>query len=160
VLEGEQKAVFATVGLSLSPMPQIEMYTENRFDLNRIELGLMLNSVNRDLNIQKIAEWLSGTCSTPWRDITFLGEGHTILFDAFDHPKFRSVLLTNKLAVLPKIELENYRTSVVNFLWLIPITDLERQFAMDNESKNLINRLNDLGEEIYSLERKELILDS
>jgi len=157
VVEGHQKTIFTTVALSLSPMPQVEIYTENRFELNRIELGLMLNSEHCKSNIQSIAEWFSGTCSIPWKNITFLGEGHTILFDAFKHPKFKSVLLTQKISTMPKIEFDNYRNSVVNFLWFIPITEKERQFAMDNGSDSLMDKLNEIGEDVFSLERNEII---
>ena len=157
VIEGPKKTVFATVALSLSPMPQIEMYAENRFELNRIELGLMLNSKYCESHIQSIAEWFSGTCSIPWKNITFLGEGHTIMFDAFDHPNFKSVLLTKKISTLPELSIENYRNSVVNFLWLIPITEKERQFAIDNGSDSLIEKLNNIGEEVLSLDRSGTI---
>jgi hypothetical protein len=52
--------VFATVGLSLVPMPAVEMYTENRFDLNRIELGIILNTPFTEKDIQQMAEWIRG----------------------------------------------------------------------------------------------------
>ncbi len=157
VLEGKQKTVFATVALSLSPMPQIEMYTENRFDLNRIELGMMLGSEHCESNIQTVASWFSGACAIPWKNITFLGEGHTIAFDAFNHPKFKSVLLTSKVAVLPKVEMENYNNSRINFLWLIPITEKERQYAIDEGSESIIDKINEIGNDVFSLDRKELI---
>ena len=153
VVDGPQQTVFATVALSLSPMPQVEMYTENRFELNRIELGLMLNSKHCESNTQSIAEWFSGTCSIPWKNITFLGEGHTIVFDAFDHPNFKSVLLTQKVSVMPELSIENYRNSSVNFLWLIPITEKERQFAIDKGSYRLIEKLNEIGEEVFKRHR-------
>ena len=157
IVDSKEKTIFATVGLSLFPMPQVEIYTENRLELNRLELGLMLDSKHCKSNIQSIAEWFSGICSIPWGNITFLGEGHTILFDAFNHPKFKSVLLTQKVSSIPKIELENYKNSVVNFLWLIPVTEKERQFAMDNGSEKLINKLNNIGKEIFSLDREEIM---
>jgi hypothetical protein len=82
---------------------------------------------------------------------------YTIIFDAFKHPKFKSVLLTQKISVMPKIEFDNYRKSVVNFLWLIPISEKERHFAMDNGSDGLMDKLNDIGDDIFSLDRNEII---
>lgn len=155
--ERKEKVVFASVGVSLIPMPQVEVHTENRFDLNRIEIGLMLNFQLSESNIQNITQWFGNICSIPWQNLTFLSEGHTVFFDAFNHASFKSVLLTNKLSVLPNVELENYNNSHVHFLWLVPITEKERQFAIDNGSTSLINRLNTLGQEIYSLDRKASI---
>ena len=42
-------------------------------------------------------------------------------------------------------------------LWLIPITETERQFAIDNGSYVLLKKLNEIGEDIFSLEREEII---
>lgn len=81
--KGESKTIFATVGLSLIPMPTVEMYTENRFESNRIELGIILGSVFSDKEIQEMAEWISGQSSIPWENITFLGEGKHHKFQAF-----------------------------------------------------------------------------
>lgn len=157
VRQGEQKTVFATVALSLSPMPEVEMYTEDRFELNRIELGLMLNTKHCASRIQDMSKWISGICSLPWKEITFLAEGHTIYFDAFENDRFKSALLTQYVSALAKVEFEKYRQSTINFLWLIPITEKEREFAMEHGSERLIERMNGIGQEILSLDRNELI---
>lgn len=154
---GESKTIFATVGLSLIPMPTVEMYTENRFELNRIELGIILDSVFSDQEIQEIANWISGQSSIPWDNITFLGEGHTINFKPFNSKTFNSVLLTNRLDVLPDPELDDYLGSKVNFLWMVPISDKERKEIMDNGSDLVIKKLNKIGVEIFSLNREEII---
>ncbi len=154
--KGQSKTIFATVGISLIPMPVIEMYTENRFESNRIEFGIILDSVFNEKEIQQMAEWISGQSTIPWSNITFLGEGHTINFD-FRSTKFNSVILTNKLDILPKPELDDYRDSRINFLWMIPISEKERNEVIENGSDGILNKLNELGEKIYSLERNEVI---
>jgi len=65
-------------------------------------------------------------------------------------------ICTNKLNVLPKVELEPFRNSPINLLWMIPISESERTFVIENGSSELIKELNLIGEEIYNLERKTI----
>ncbi|MBL6449376.1 suppressor of fused domain protein [Fulvivirga sp. 29W222] len=154
---GASKTVFATVGLSLIPMPSVEIYVDDRLEYNRIELGIILDSQLQEDDLQSIAEWISGQSSLPWDNITFLGEGHTINFQPLNSKKFNSVLLTNKLGALPKIELGQYRNSRVNFLWMVPISHMERKEVIDKGSDSLIAKLNKVGSAIYSLDRSEVV---
>ena len=104
-----------------------------------------------------MAEWISGQSSIPWDNITFLGEGHTINFKPFNSTKFNSVVLTNKLDILPKPELDNYRESKINLLWMVPISEKERNEIMDNGSNRILEKLNKIGDRVFSLEREEVI---
>ncbi|WP_282135657.1 suppressor of fused domain protein [Seonamhaeicola maritimus] len=154
---GESKTIFATVGLSLVTMPMVEMYSENRFDSNRIELGIILDSVFSQKDIQQIAEWISGQSAIPWDNITFLGEGHTINFKPFNSTKFNSVVLTNAIDILPKPELDDYRESKINFFWMVPISEKERNEIMNNGSEEILTKLNKIGDKVFSLKREEVI---
>lgn len=154
--DGANKTIFATVAVSLRPQPAVEMYTENRNDINRIELGLILNSDLSEQQINEIASWISGQASLPWNNITFLGEGHTINFEIFKSSKMDSVVLTNKLDVLPKVNLTDYRDSKINFLWMVPISSKERDKIMNEGSENVLIELNKIGDEIFNLERTEI----
>ncbi|ANQ49887.1 suppressor of fused domain protein [Flammeovirga sp. MY04] len=155
--KGTSKNVFATVGVSLVPMPSVEMYFEKSHEVDRIELGLILNSTISESDVQETANYISGQSSLPWNNITFLGEGHTINFKPIQNSIFNAVILTNKLDVLPKPELEDYRSSKVNFLWMIPISEKERIFVMENEKSDIIHRLNKIGNEVFSLDREEVV---
>lgn len=155
--KGDLKTIFATVGVSLRPMPMVEMYAEDRLKSNRIELGLILDSQFDNDSIQEMAEWISGQAQIPWDQITFLGEGHTINFNPFSTTMFDSVILTSKLNILPSPQLENYRGSKINFLWMIPISQKERQHIIDNGSKHVLDELNKIGSSIFSLNRNEVI---
>ncbi|UII30446.1 suppressor of fused domain protein [Fulvivirga ulvae] len=154
---GASKTVFATVGLSLIPMPSVEMYVDDRLEHNRIELGIILDSQLQESDLQNIAEWISGQACLPWDNITFFGEGHTINFQPLNSNKFNSVILTNQLELLPKIELGKYRNSHVNFLWMVPISQKERKDVIDNGSESLISKLDKIGTAIYSLDRDEVV---
>ena len=153
----ESKTIFSTVGLSLLPMPLVELYSENRFESNRIELGIILDSVFSEKDVQQMVEWISGQSSIPWDNITFLGEGHTINFKLLNSKKLNSVVLTNKLEVLPKPELGLYRGSKIKFLWAVPISEKERNEIMGNGSEGILERLNKIGDKVFSLDRDEVV---
>ncbi|MEM9548511.1 MAG: suppressor of fused domain protein [Bacteroidota bacterium] len=155
--KGESKIVFATVGLSLIPMPTVEMYYDNPFDFHRIEFGIILEAKLSDDDLQNIAEWISGITDIPWDNITFLGEGHTVSFKPLKASKFSSAVLTKKLNVLPKPNLQKYRDSEINFLWMVPISERERNHIMENGSDEVIEKLGEIGNLIYSLDRNEVV---
>lgn len=155
--QGTSKTVFATVGLSLIPMPMVEMHSENRFESNRIELGILLDASLSEKAIQQIAEWISWQVTIPWKNITFLGEDHSIGFPQIDNSKLNSVILTNKITSLPVPELEPYRDSKINFLWMVPISEKERDVMINNGSDSILEKLNEIGEEIFSLDRQEVV---
>ena len=71
--------------------------------------------------------------------------------------KLTNVLITNQLSVLPKITLPTFRAAKVNMLWLVPISEKERLFANENGKEKLLERLEDIGDTIYSLDREELV---
>ena len=154
--KGELRTVYATVGMSLIPQPTVELFFDDPSEANRIELGLMLNSPFSDESIQKMGNTISSIADVPWGNISWLGEGHTINFDFPDSPKFNAVIFTNKLSVLPKMDLDNLEFKV-NFLWMVPISDSERKLSMENESVDLIKKLESIGEEIFNLNRVELV---
>jgi len=156
---GESKDVFVTVGLSLLPMPVVEMYSENPDEINRIELGFILNTGLPQSTLNTIGSWISGQAAIPWKNISWLGIGHTITFKILENTKITAVILVKDLAVLPKLELAAYRTSNVNVLWMIPITENERNFVRDNGCKVLIEKLNNIGSEIFNIHREELQLN-
>ncbi len=157
VRNGESKTVFATVGLSLIPQPVVEMYAENRFDVNRIELGLILNAPLTENHIQEMANYISGQADIPWKNITFLGEGHTISCPSLHSEIYTNVILTSNINIYPKVGLDNYRGSQIIFLWMAPISEKERQEVINNGSKELLEKLNYIGEQIFSLDRAEVI---
>lgn len=89
--------------------------------------------------------------------ITFLGEGHTINFEIFKSSKMDSAVLTNRLDVLPKVDLPDYRGSRTNFMWMFPISSKERQAIINKGSEKVLMGLNKIGGEIFNLDRKEVI---
>ncbi|MRX39015.1 hypothetical protein GJU43_06990 [Flavobacterium sp. LC2016-23] len=157
VHEGHEKIVFATVAVSLRPQPKVEMYSENPGKMNRIELGMILKSGLKNDQINTIASWISGTTAIPWDFVTFLAENHTIDLHANVSKKFNFAVLTNQLNVLPKIKLANYRGSNTNFLWIVPISLREREEMIQSGVEAVLSKLDNIGEEIFNLEREEVV---
>ncbi len=157
VNEHNAHTIFATLGVSIVPQPQVELYYDEPNNFNRFELALKIKTANlADNGINPIGSNISGTTTIPWNNITWLGEGHTINFEGFNHPNFKAAILTQKLEVLPAISLADYRESKVNIFWLIPITDAERNFAEEHGSDALLVALNMIGEVVFDLARKSL----
>lgn len=157
VFEGTEKIVLGTVAVSLRPQPKIEMYHENPSKVNRIELGVILKSGLSNDQIQSVASIVSGITAIPWDYITFLAEGHTVGFNTGVSEKFKYAVLTNKLKVLPKVNFTAFYNSDILFLWMVPISEAELDVMKESGSETVLNKLDSIGEEIFNLEREELV---
>ncbi|MCM0665625.1 suppressor of fused domain protein [Flavobacterium tyrosinilyticum] len=157
VLEGNEKTVFATVAVSLRPQPKVEMYYENPDEVNRIELGVILKSGLTNEQVNDVAGLISGIAMIPWDYITFLAEGHTVEFQTSISEKFKYAVLTNKLKVLPQINLTSYAKSNVSFLLIVPISEREMEVMKESGSQAVLSKLDSIGEEIFNLERNEVV---
>ncbi|WP_343696003.1 suppressor of fused domain protein [Flavobacterium sp.] len=157
VYEGTEKIVFATVAVSLRPQPKVEMYYEDASKVNRIELGIILKSGLTNDEINNIASLISGITAIPWDYITFVAEGHTVEFETIASEKFKYAVLTNKLKLLPEMNVPAFGNSHTNFLWIVPVSDKEWKMMKESGSKVILDKLDTIGEEIFSLERQEVV---
>ncbi|WP_125718208.1 suppressor of fused domain protein [Flavobacterium ustbae] len=157
VYEGAEKIVFAIVAVSLRPQPKIEMYFENSSEINRIELGIILRTGLTNDQINNVASLVSGITAIPWDNITFLAQGHTVEFHTTASEKFKYGILTNKLKVLPKMNVPAFGNSKTSFLWVVPISDREWELLRESGSQELLDKLDEIGEEIFSFEREEVV---
>lgn len=157
VLEGSEKCVFATVAVSLRPQPKVEMYYENPDQANRIELGTILKSGLTNEQVNNVASLISGITAIPWEYITFLAEGHTVEFQTNISEKYKYAVLTSKLKVLPKMSLTGFNNTNVCFLWIVPVSEREWQVMKESGSQAVLSKLDDIGEEIFNLDREEVV---
>ena len=157
VRNGPDKSVFATVGLSLFPQPQVELHFENADEKNRVELGVLLTGSLSEEQLEQVSRWISGAAAIPWKNISWLGEGHTVNFSIPGYDQFTAALLTNRVLTLPEVIFEDFQDSSVNFLWMVSITEAERQFIIENGSEEFIGKINLIGSKAISLDRKELV---
>jgi hypothetical protein len=122
-----------TLGVALRAQPSVEMFTEQPEQLRRIELGIALTPKLADCQFQSVGGYLSGQAGCPWSRYTWIGPYHTLDCDAFGpESAFSSVLLVPSPAGAPAVKLPTFRGDPVKLLWLVPITEAERKYAMDN----------------------------
>jgi len=137
--------VLVTLGISIRPLPEVEMLFEDPRNYRRIELGICLARDHTEKEIMDIAVAMSIFAAFPWSEYTWLGEGHTIecppILTGPGGVQFTAVLLTENPPGAPTVKLPAYRGDPVRLLWLIPITQSEREFAIANGSKELTKLL-------------------
>lgn len=133
-----------TLGISLRPQPQVEMYYEDASDFRRFEFAACFAPGAKEETITRMANYLSGQSTLPWENITFLGNGHTIPCDAFrDDPDlhhFTAVLLIDQPPGAPELNPPRMEGDRVMLLWAIPITERERQLVIERKSAAFVEK--------------------
>jgi hypothetical protein len=131
--------VLITIGMSILPQPDLE--TDNARELRRVELGVLLPKSWSDASVQRFASYMSGQASTPWARLTWLGPGHTVECDAWSSSDLTAALLVREHPGLPRVALPAQFSDPVSVLWLVPITEREREHAIANGSAALLSTL-------------------
>jgi len=138
--------VLSTVGMSCQRMPVVEQTGDGAAGRARIELALATTMPSAEA--ARIFLWLA---QYPWREVTWLGSGHSIPW--YHEPATfplgggnEAVLLLDDASRLPGPEvprLDGFRTSnePVRWLWIIPINERERRLARERSSASLITQL-------------------
>jgi len=154
--------IFTTVGVSLRPMPRVEMSVEDPGPVQRIELAMGIDPRLADASaLQRIGQYISGKSSYPWKHYTFFGDGHTLPCDSI--PKgpsgtaFTSVLFVRGPHGSPVILLPAYRGDPVNLLWMVPITQRELAVAKEQGSRTIVGALRRLATDLRHHDRREVV---
>ena len=124
-----------TAGVSLLPMPGVESYYEEKQvgDFRRIELGFAAVEEMEEV-CMRMYSFLSSLSNLPWRDVSFLGHGHTVPCSAIEG--FAAVWLLN-CALMPELlspMYPTYRGDRINLLWAVPLTQEEYDFVRSLEA--------------------------
>ena len=133
-----------TVGVGLRPQPRVEMAGEAATPYRRIELGIGLSG-HASTFFERSGRYLSAQSNLPWDHISWLGHGHTVPCDAFTGTSFTAILLTAAPPSGPNVTLPSVRGDAVTLLWMVPITEVERRFAIEFGSEALSERLSASG---------------
>jgi len=138
--------VLSTVGMSCQRMPVIEQTGENPAARGRIELALATTMPSADA--ARVFLWLA---QYPWREMSWLGSGHCVPWyqQAAAFPLGggnEAVLLLHEPDVLlgPEVpDLSGFSVSgePARWLWIIPVTERERQLAAERGTASLVNHL-------------------
>jgi hypothetical protein len=138
--------VLSTVGMCCQRMPVVEQSGEDAAGRSRTELALATTLPSAQA--ARIFLWLA---QYPWREVTWLGSGHSIPW--YHEPATfplgggnEALLLLDQPAALPGPEFPRLSGFTVGgdpvrWLWLIPITERERQLAIQRGSASLVNQL-------------------
>ncbi len=138
-----------TLGVSLRPQPQVELYTDDPAPLQRIELAMALGPNLPEPLIERLAQYVSAQTNLPWHQITFLAPGHTVpcpIFTEFaEFADFTAVLLIDEPAERPEISLDDLSEPRPRILWMIPLTQAEHNFALQHTSARLLEHFPETG---------------
>ena len=125
--------VIATVGLSLCPQPAVELFVDDPVNYRRIELAIRLTSqqmADSDL-VESVSRQLSSLAAYPWRNLTWLGPGHTCGLSGMQTDSQLALLVPDSqistATSAPAVSLPSFQADPVNLLWLLPITTEQQQ---------------------------------
>lgn len=149
-----------TAGVSLIPMPVAEQYFQEETNHNRrIELGLAVTARHKPL-CEHMGGAISNISTIPWKEITFLAHGHTVPYRNIKG--FEAILFLNPKEV-PELEMPSYDRFMdndINLLWIVPITQKEYEFVMENGIDELLSQAVDKsGLHIFDGHSKFLSMD-
>lgn len=136
--------ILCTIGVSMRSQPAVELFVENPSSVRRIELGACLDHSVGDGVVKEVAAYISGQSGLPWSQNTWLGHGQTLPADVFErHSAGRRpfALLSNLHPAVITPTLPMFRNDPVSILWMIPISEREREHAIQHGSSTLFERL-------------------
>ena len=137
--------VLSTVGMSCQRMPVVEQVLDDPGGYARIELAIATTLPSEQA--ARVLLWLG---TYPWQAITWFGPGHSVRW--YDEPsafplggRAAAVMLLDSPGSLggpepPDLSGFTFGGDHVRWLWVIPITERERQLAMDIGSARLVDQ--------------------
>jgi Suppressor of fused protein (SUFU) len=130
-----------TVGVSLLPQPASALPTRYVEWLSRIELGMVLPAETDGETIRRWMAFISGESGRPWAKRTWLGPGHTVPCAVESERGVTAVLFADATKLAPCIEMSPFLGDKVSLLWMIPISERERDRARRDGSNRLLETL-------------------
>jgi hypothetical protein len=139
--------VLSTVGMSCQRMPVVEQVLDDPSGYARIELAIATTLPSAQA--ARVFLWLA---TYPWRAVTWFGPGHSIRW--YDEPStfplggdgYGAVLLLDSPGSLPGPQPPDlsgftFGGDPVRWLWIVPISEKDRQLAKEHGSASLVSRL-------------------
>ena len=141
-LESDGITTLATVGMSLVPQPNVEMYVENPSTSRRVELACRVESAKLDPErIEQLGRQISSVAKHPWDTFTWYGHMHSCEFKVAGFEDTPFAMFWGEPEPLC-----TFRNDPVRLLWLVPISqaELDQLLAKDykfTESTDFQSRL-------------------
>ncbi|NSL90181.1 suppressor of fused domain protein [Chitinophaga sp. Mgbs1] len=120
--ENNETVYLITLGMSIRPMPVIEIfYNDNAPAFRRAELAMAFPKKDfPEEQIMEVAATISGLADRPWKTLSWFGAGHTVGVSALPEP-YNSLLLSAPAATDPAIAMPVVYGDPVNLYWLTPV---------------------------------------
>lgn len=158
--EKDDVVYLLTMGVSIRPMPWVEiLYNDRAPGFRRMELAMAVSKKDfTDAEIMNMAGIMSGMADRPWKQVTWLGEGHTVSSSELPAP-YESLILSAALYNGPAINIPEVYNDRVNLYWLSPVTQLERAFAhhKPNAGYDLLEKMINHGINHIVKKREEVV---
>jgi hypothetical protein len=136
-----QSYVLVTIGMSLLPMPRVEMEADDPSPYRRTELGAVIDRRVPEAEVSRFGSYLSRQAGYPWQSWSWLGHGHTVPCNSTPPTcggtKLPFALLSAQMAGAPQVEWPDFRGDHINLLWVTPISAKERELATQKGSDAL-----------------------
>ncbi|MBP3459419.1 MAG: suppressor of fused domain protein [Lachnospiraceae bacterium] len=138
-----------TAGVSLLPMPQVEQYFQDETsDFRRIELGFAATEEKRDI-CMNMYSYISSISNIPWREISFLGHGHTVPCQVIDGFSAVWLLDSRLLSQIDAPVYPDFMKDKINLLWLVPLKEEEYQKVMEIGTEEALKLLQGSMERLH-----------
>jgi hypothetical protein len=145
----QETVVLLTIGVSLFCVPKVEQYFEDPSPYRRIELAACLDRRCPESELAGFGQYISAQARYPWTQFVPLGSGHSMPCDstpkAFGGARFDHIVLTHSLDGTPKIQFPQFRGDPTNVLWILPISEPERDLAVEKGTDVLLQNLTEAG---------------
>lgn len=127
---GPDARTLVSVGMSLRPQPNVEMFVEHPRECRRIELAISLPPSTDGNQLQPLLEQFSGLVAWPWNGFTWFGEGHRCELPSLPPilgPDYGTVRFTEHTKIKPasEIRMPAFRDDPIRLLWLSPSSEKE-----------------------------------
>ena len=125
-----------------------------------MELAFAARGDLPDEDWMKALGFLSGVSGYPWREITWLGHGHTLLLPEGRIPGFAAVLLLDgrKLPEAPVPAFPPVMGEPVCPLWMVPITKAEYDLAVESIEPVILEKYQGAPERLVVFDGKPKFL--
>ena len=150
-----------TLGTSALCQPMVEQYHQEKAgDYRRMELAFAARGDFPDEDWMRILGFLSRVTAYPWREITWLGHGHTLLLTEGRLPGFHALLLADarELTGVPAPAFPPVMGEPVALLWAIPLTKAEYDLAIQRERPVILEQYRGAPEELVIFDSKPKFL--
>ena len=133
-----------TLGNGALAQPKIEgYYQEEAYRYRRIEFGAAFPAGCSQEGVMAVLNYMAAQSSLPWKEISWLGHGHTIPCGAV--PGYEAVLLLDpaQCRVRPGPAFSGFMGEPVNLLWMMLLTGDEYRMAKEGGGESLLERKGD-----------------